>query len=307
MRFLCTIILSTVFIFVGQAQKTKLALNLDSGKTYTQSTEAKATVEQDVYGEKMKIVMNIKGDMSYLVTSIEGDSYHMEVRYESLSIDMEMPQGKNSFSSEKDDETDIFSTILKEMTGHPFQITMTNTGKITEVKNAESLFDAAFDKFPNIPEAQLNQLKTQINQAYGAKAFKGNIEMATSIFPDKPVKKGESWTIETQLESGMAADMTTNYTYVESDKSHHVIRGESVIKTADKDAYIEANGMPMRYDITGSMNSEIKVDKKTGWIIEANINQEMSGDAHIKENPQLPDGLTIPMVLTTKTKIFNNK
>ncbi len=306
MRIFSTLLLSCLFIFASYAQKAKLALNLEKGQTYKQSTDAKATVNQDVSGQKIEIVMNIKGDMSYLVTATEGDSYNMEVRYESLSIAMQMPQGNAEFSSEKDDENDIFSMILGEITKSPFEITMTKTGKITEVKNAENLFNSAFDKFPDIPVAQLNQLKSQINQAYGAKAFKGNIEMATAIFPDKPVKRGESWTINTKLESGMAADMTSNYTYVESNKDHHLIRGEAVIQTADKDAYVEANGMPMRYDMTGQMKSEIKVDKKTGWILEAKINQAIKGDTHIKENPQLPNGMTIPMEMTTEMTILNN-
>jgi hypothetical protein len=55
--------------------------------------------------------------------------------------------------------------------------------------------------------------------------------------------------------------------------------------------------MPTRYDLSGSMSSEIELDKITGWVIEAKINQEIQGDVYIKKNSKLPDGLIIPMVM----------
>ena len=55
--------------------------------------------------------------------------------------------------------------------------------------------------------------------------------------------------------------------------------------------------MPVQYDLTGEMQSEIKVDKVTGWIIEANIRQDVKGDVYIKENSKIPGGMKIPMVM----------
>jgi len=127
--------------------------------------------------------------------------------------------------------------------------------------------------------------------------------MVTAIFPDNPVNKGDKWTIKTNLESGMAALMTTEYEFTDLGSDYAMIKGNSVIETEDKDAYIESNGMPMKYDLTGSMISEIKVDKETGWIIEANINQEIKGDAYIKGNPQLPNGMKIPMIMKNEMTI----
>ena len=54
-----------------------------------------------------------------------------------------------------------------------------------------------------------------------------------------------------------------------------------------------------------SMISEIKVDKETGWIIEANINQEIKGDAYMKGNSQMPNGMKIPMMMNNEMTITN--
>jgi hypothetical protein len=254
----------------------------------------------------MNIVMTIKGGMSYNVISINPNDYDMEVKYESLSMIMELPQGKVEFSSDKNDKQDIFSAILSKMIGNTFNVKMAKNGKILEVKNIEARIESLFEDFSQIPDDQLAQFKAQMNKAYGAEAFKGNIEMVTAIFPDNPVNKGDKWTIKTNLESGMSALMTTDYEFTELTSDYAMIKGNSVIKTADKDAYIESNGMPMKYDMTGSMISEIKVDRETGWIIEANIDQEIKGDAYIKENPQMPNGMKIPMTMINKMVITNN-
>lgn len=306
MRRICLLILTVIAVTTSQAQKVQLALNLEVNKEYKQNTNAKATIVQDISGQKMTMVMIVKGNMTYLVKAINDNEYDMEVRYESLNVEMQLPQGSMMFSSEKLDENDVFSMILSEMKDKPFQVIMEKNGKIKAVKNVESLFASAFNKFPDLTEAQKEQIKSQLMKAYGEEAFKGNIEMLTAIFPDKSVSKGDQWEIKTKLESGMSANMTTVYTLEENTPTYNLIRGDSKIETEDKDAYVDTNGMPMKYDLSGTMTSEIKVDRKTGWIIEARTNQEVTGDAYIKGNPQMPDGMKIPMELKSETLISEN-
>lgn len=306
MKTIFTLIL-TVFVLTScQTQNSDLSLKLEKGKEYKQITNSKATIIQEVNGQKMNMVMTIKGTMTFLVKDITENGYNMDAKFEELSMSMQMPQGLMEFSSEKNDANDIFSTILGAMKDKAFGITMSKTGKITDVKNVEALWSTAINTFDQLPEMQKEQIKAQIMKAYGAEALKGNIEMVTAIYPDSPANRGDKWTINTKLESGMSANMTTDYEFAELTSEYALIKGKSTIVTADKDAYIESNGMPMKYDLTGSMDSEIKVDKNTGWIIEATINQKIEGDTYIKENPQLPNGMKIPMTMINDMVITNN-
>jgi hypothetical protein len=145
-----------------------------------------------------------------------------------------------------------------------------------------------------------------LKQAYGEAAFKGNIEMVTAIYPKTKVSKGDEWEISTKMESGMSGNINSTYKLSESTKEYYVIDGQSKITTEDKDAYVEMNGVALKYDIAGTMTSMIKIDKLTGWIIEANINQVIQGDTYIKENPEMPNGMKIPMVMKNKM-VFSNK
>jgi hypothetical protein len=229
----------------------------------------------------------------------------MDAKFEKLSMSMQIPQGTMEFSSEKNDVNDIFSTILGAMKNKSFGIIMSKAGKILEVRNVEALWENVINQFDPLPEMQKEQVKAQIMKAYGEDALKGNIEMVTAIYPDKAVNKGDKWTINTNLESGMSAKMITSYEFTDLTSDFALIKGNSTIETADKDAYIESNGMPLKYDLNGTMLSEIKLDKITGWILEAKITQEIKGDAYIKENPQMPNGMKIPMTMINEMLITN--
>jgi len=52
--------------------------------------------------------------------------------------------------------------------------------------------------------------------------------------------------------------------------------------------------MPVKSDINGFMEAVILVDKTTGWTKQATINQTISGNTEIKDNPKLPGGLIMP-------------
>jgi hypothetical protein len=48
------------------------------------------------------------------------------------------------------------------------------------------------------------------------------------------------------------------------------------------------------------------VDKISGWIIEAKIKQDIQGDVYIKGNPQMPDGMKIPMIMKNDLTYTSN-
>ena len=286
-----------------EAKKERLELNLTKGETYTQQMASSMSILQTINGQEVKTNMSVHGNMTYKVIDIQNSVYEIEVRYESLALKMSMPGGTMEFSSEKNDANDILSTLLGVMKNKPFLVKMTKTGKVNEVKNIENLFSDMFIKTPTLNEMQQQQIRQQLMQAYGEQAFKGNLEMCSAIFPDSTVTKGDKWVIKTKLESGMAANMETSYELKETEDTFYIISGISKIVTADKDAYIQSNGMPLKYDMTGTMTSEIKINRKTGWVIESKTSQTIQGTAQIKDNPQMPGGMSIPMTMNNEMTV----
>lgn len=305
MKTIFTLLFMFVILSSGYAKKVRLTLNLKQGEEYHQVSDSKVNINQEINGQKMNIVVQVKGSMSYLVKTVNDMNYDLQVKYDSLSMIMQLPQTTMAFSSEKIKEKDIVSEILGALKNNSFDLKLSKTGKVIEVKNIDSLFYSIFSKFPQASGSQSSQMKDQIKSLYGKDAFKGNIQMVTAIFPEEPVEAGETWTIDTSVESGMSANVSTTYTLKDHQKDYTLIDGDARFETVSTDGYTEKNGMPIKYDLSGTIKSEMKIDSQTGWIVEAKIIQDIQGDTYIKENPQTPDGMKIPMIMNSETVITN--
>ena len=288
--FLLGTITSSVF-----GQKQNLGFNLKIGQTYNHVMHSSSSIKQEINGQEINIDVTLSGKMAFKVTNLVNTVYSMSVSYEQLAMTMKLPNGEMIFNSEKEDKTDIFSSMLGEIKGKQFLVKMTSIGKIVEVENLDFIFENLIDKFPTLTLIQKQQIKTQLKQAYGEKAFKGSFEMITAIYPNTAVSKGGSWEIKTLLETGFAATLTTTFELKDKTESYNLIVGKGKIITLDKDAYTQVNGMPTQYNLSGTMNSNLKVDPNTGWIIEAKVNQLIAGNVEIKDNPNLPGGMITPM------------
>jgi len=304
MKYFYTFLLCLTGLSLSFGQKVELGLNLVEGRTYTQNSVSSVSIVQNINGQELNINMSIKGSMSYLVKTATKVDYVIEMSYETLSMFMELPQGGSvEFSSQKTDQNDIMSTVLKGITEQPITLILGNNGTVREVSELDSLWTSVFSQFPNIPEEQLNQVKAQIRNAYGPDALKANIEMVTAIFPEDRVLVGDEWIVNTSMQSPMSVDVNTTYSLAGIHNDYYLIAGNSSLQTADTAAIVDTNGMPMKYSLSGVIASEIKIDKESGWIIEAHNVQDIEGEAQIQANPQLPMTMTIPMVMKNETVI----
>ena len=303
MRTLYPFVIAFLLSQTSYSQKVTLGLHLDKGHTYYQLIHSQTRIGEAVNGQDIEIKMSIYGKTAYLVKDIVNGDYQMEVIFKSLEMDMESPQKKVQFSSEKNDTTDILSSLLSEMTNKAFTITLTKKGKVEDVNGLDNIFDHLLDKFSQLKQEQKQQIKDQLMKAYGAKAMKGSIEMVTSVFPDIPVKKGDQWNIMTQLESGFPISLQSEYQYNGSSDSTYLIHGVGKMNTADKEAYIESNGMPLKYDLSGTLESDIQIERNSGWISSATITEKMKGNMEVKDNPKIPGGMVIPMTIETVSSV----
>ncbi len=303
MRIIDTLIISLLLFTSVQAQKVELSMNLKVGERYGQTSESKISINQVVNGQALDIGMVVRGGMTFLVLSANKEEYEMEMMYEHLSMKIDHPKGAMEFDSEKAHGDDIMSTILSSITMKPIGIVMTRAGIVSEVSDMDSIWTHVFEEFSKVPEDQINQARGQINEAYGSAALKANIEMVTAIFPDHRVGVGDEWTVNTTMEAGMTVNVTTTYKLEEIQADFYVITGDSKLQTADKEAIVDANGMSMKYDLSGVLLSRIRLNRESGWIIEGKSTQDIKGNAYVQASPTMPMAMTIPMTMKNETVI----
>lgn len=299
-NLLCLTLLT--ILFSSCSEKHEITLNLEMGKDYSQETNLNAIINQSINGQDIEIEMIMNGNMNYHVKSVNTDDFDLEVSYTKLEMQMKMPTMNVAYSSETPDKEDQFSLILSQMVGKSFGVKMSKTGKVISVDNIDDLFSSVFNAFPDLDLATREQMKSQLLDSYGDKAFKGNIEMVSAIFPGKPVSQGDSWEIETLIESTMKAGVVSTYTLKEINEDHYIISGSSVISSLE-DGSMETQGVQMKFNIGGDMTSKLKVDKSTGWILDGDVSQTIEGNVKIEAGPNNPEEIEYPISMINTMKV----
>ena len=295
MKKILNLVIVILIITSCQKQKVKLELNLIKNETYLQKFNSDMMITETVNGQPMDIKMTIGGTMSYKVINILDSIYNMDVTYKVLFLKMNLQGRDIEYSSEKKDTNDIFSNILGLLKDKSINMNISKAGRIKDLKGIDSLFSGIFEMFPNLPEDKKQQIKEQMKQSFGEKSFKGNLQMTTSIFPETTVSIGDKWKINSVLESTMKANLETTYELKDIKDSCYIITGTSTLNTNKNGKDFEMSDMKIKYDFNGTIVSELKIDKKTGWIIEGKVNQEMSGNAKVVDSEKTPGGMNIPM------------
>jgi hypothetical protein len=293
--FLSTFLLSVIAL-TAFAQKVKPALNLAKGETYYTVTVSNSTISQTFNGQDVNYTIGMSGKTAFKVIDIVDTVYNMEVSYKSIGMKMQTPQATMDFNSDAKDPQDLPSKLLAALRDKPFLVSISKNGRVLSVKNIDKIMTSVFDGITSVDSTQKAQVKTQFTQSFGEAAFKGNLEQTLAIYPGKKVAKNDTWVIHVQLESTMSANITTTYQLLDITDAGYVIHGDGKLATLS-DKVSKINGMEATYALTGTMKSDINVDKKTGWVTQAKLKQDMSGNFNIKDNPQVPGGMTVPMTV----------
>lgn len=284
------------------AQKQDLRLHLVKGAVYHQSLSSRSDINQTVKGQMIKTMLNIGGRLQFEVKDVRDSVYEMEAQYDRLDMTIRSTYQNGTFSSDSAGK-DVMSTILASMTHQPFLLEMTNKGRISHV-HSDALLAHLFDNFPQLTEDQKAQLHSQMEQTWGEQAFISSFEMVTAIFPDHLVGPNEGWTVQTNLRSLLKINANTEYRIQGITDSFYTIYGACKISTDQKNNdYTDLNGMPAKYNLTGTMNSVLSLDKKSLWINHASLTQQMGGTVEIKDCPKFPGGGVIDMQFVSEIKV----
>ena len=309
MKLFLSIALTILTTFTVQAKKYDISLNLEEGKTYTLNSKSSIIVTQSYNGNEMKITMNLDFSIDYTVKTAGNNEFVLDVKYTDLGMLMDMPQGKLDYSSGKevsDTLNDLMSIMFDNMVGKSFEMTLNNKGKVKNVTGFEEIMAHLFDNLPSSIDLQKDQLMGQMNNAFGEDSFKHSMEAATAIFPDKPVKVGDTWEIETTINSTIEFNIKNVYTLEKVTNELYLVKAIGSIGTAQSDEFIERNGVFAKQELSGTSESEITLSKKTGWIQLSEVKQDINGTTYMK---QTEDGevMEMPMKLDGVTTVTSVK
>jgi hypothetical protein len=285
--------------FYVKAQKSRPRLHLTSGQTYYLESNDTSTSLQSIGGRENKVNTIITLRIAFNVTGITDTLYSLEARYQSLAMKIKLADTTLNMSSEMNSKPDTPSVIMSRIVNNPFVVTITSGGKIQSIKNLDKLVTGACSDFPLVDSAKKKKVTDQFVNAFGEGSVKGLLEMGIAVFPDRPIAKYDRWMLNSVISSPASAQVHASYQLVDLTPGFYFIKGEGTIGSEKQAKPVDLNGMPATYDLNGSLLNEIKIDPKTGWIIQIKLKQLIEENIEILDNPKIPGGMTVPMMFTT--------
>nr|WP_068891757.1 DUF6263 family protein [Pedobacter panaciterrae] len=283
------------------SEPARILIKLTKGQSYIQHIVTKMSVSQKIM-EKETTSLSISDMVNKCeVIDVSDSIYTLKVTYQSMSTKI-LVNGDSSATVKNP-----MSSILKELKGKSYQVKMSNSGRIVETIGADSIFKDLIAKMPSLPEELKAALVKQMSDSYGDKALKENAALGMNFYPQKSVKEGDTWNV--RREGGdnlMAPKIDAAYKLDKITLSEYIISGKStmVVGSNGKNGVMNIV-IPMQYDLSGTMNSNYKIDKKTGMIKESKINQEMKGNITINSGALAKSDSKIAMSITGEIILTN--
>ncbi len=288
----------------GSKEKYTLVYNLNKGDVFKQVIMMDMNISQNVMGQKMDIDTYTEVETSYYIHEVNEETIALDFIFDSMNMAMDMAGVNFTMDSRTNEDVATMtnlSPMLKSLTNLPLSIVMDHKGNVKSFTGLEKIMEAMVNSLDNnIDPASKQQLLTQFEQQFGAESMQSTFEQSITIFPEHEVSIGESWKSSSKINSGqinMYTDTKTTLKRVSGNVAVLEIKGE--FSTGDTPITQITNGMETKVSLKGKQTGTTEIDLLTGWIIKAEIVQDMKTEVEAA-------GMKLPQNIINKVTIESN-
>lgn len=237
-----------------------LKFNFQKGRTYNYAM----TFDISRKNDDKSIGSTMKWSYNMQVVDEKSDMKTIKTTYKRIDMTTDMPNGqKMEFSSEKQVDAMDFMQLPSKMfgiiKGKSFTMQVNGKGEVVSVSGFDKIGEAVVNEM-NVPEEMKPMMRQNFQKQFNDEAAKQIFSQAFEIYPNKPVKIGDSWKSSSTI-AALKQDVATVYT-VKNIKGNRVfVSGEAKLKTNDGKN-------------SGTQTSKLIIDAKTGLLIDGLFDQK---------------------------------
>lgn len=269
---LFAIIICGLISISALAQKTYvLRQNYPTGYKYDFSINSDQIINQKIGSQDIHLTQNIGTDYTFDIT--EGHNGEKDVKVTYNKIFMKSVAMGNTMTYNSDEQDSTKKNPFSGLKGASFFMTVTPNGGIKTVAGIDKMLDNMAAKMSN-DTSEVRQIKNALSKQFSAEIVKETMESSFKIYPEKQVKIGDSWTVDTKLQMSMPIETITEYTLKDVKDGIAIL---SVKGTLVSKGSFEAMGNKMETDLKGTNSGETAVDIKTGIVLNSHLRIELYG------------------------------
>ncbi|MEI8204036.1 MAG: DUF6263 family protein [Bacteroidota bacterium] len=300
-------ILSILFLIsCSSGEKKTISLKLEKGKTYSLSTHSEQNMTMTVMGFNQETKTVVDGDMQYAVLDINSDSsYNINCKY--IGMKMLMDMGMMKINSEDSNGTSKpMHDAMKLLKGFGFSMKVSPAGKVKELQGLDSLIEYLVKSASSNDTVKTASLKETWSKYFSPSKFAGSFEDMFMFIPNKAVAVGDSWEKTSENTLVFPMKMINKFKVKELTADYILLKSTTTIETGSNPT-MEVSGAKMKFEMKGKQEGTVKLDVKTGWIIESEANMDISGEmqmdmSSISKKPGMDFKLPFKMEMKTTNK-----
>jgi hypothetical protein len=254
------------------AQKTYiLKQDYPVGKRYDYAINSDQIVNQKVAGKESDFIQNIGTDYTFEVKEAQGADKKINVIYK--RINMKSVGMGRELIIDSDKEEAGKQNPFAGLRNASFSMILSSNGSVKSISGMDKMISEMARKMTS-DTTQIKPIIVSLSKQFNAEVVRQTMESSLKIFPDKPVKIGDSWTINTKMHVTMPVESITTYTLKEVNGNVAVlaIRGTLISK-----GEFDSMGNKMTSDLKGLNVGDAQVDLKTGMILNSHTRTELYG------------------------------
>ncbi|RNL49677.1 DUF6263 family protein [Pedobacter jejuensis] len=260
------------------AQQTYLLKqNYPIGKKYSYTFNSDQIISQKVDGKELNYIQNVGTDYTFDISEAKAGDKNIKVIYRRLNIKSVGAGNEMILDSDKEEigKPNPFAGLRNAT----FNMIMAPNGGVKSISGIDKMVDSMAAKMTT-DTAQLKQIKTSLSKQFNAEVIKQSMESSLKIFPDKAVKIGDSWVVNTKVVITMPIESAVTYTLkeVKDGIATLTIKGTLVSKGA-----FESLGSKMETDLKGMNIGDAQIDLKTGMVLNTHTRLELYGKMKVAE------------------------
>ncbi|MCD6385869.1 hypothetical protein J7M23_08850 [Candidatus Sumerlaeota bacterium] len=292
---MCIVFLSLIVLGTFSAEKTVLLrYHFAKGDKFLIKGSTTMQMVQTMMGEETKMDTVVKQTVKCEVVDVKKDGTAViKTKFDSIYFKMSSPQMTLEYDSSKKQSTDnpmlkVFDFMMTE----PITFEMNPLGKIVEIKGLDSLLEKAIESMNIEQPAMKKQMRDMMQKMIGDKHNQFSTKSFVT-FPENPVKPGDTWNFEQEIQIISPTSFKTEYKLVELKNNVASIESKMTIKPGEESKPTQFGNLSLQMNISGEITGIQKIDLKTGLIIDSSQTYNFHGTMKGTMPPQ--QEITIPI------------
>jgi hypothetical protein len=271
-----------------------LKLNLQPGSQYLYTMDMKMTMQQSAMGNTVKTEQDMMMESTYDVSAGEGNNKRITVTYDRIAMSLKNPMMSMSYDSKDPAKSDPKLAMMSGMLNKPFSMEVTDHGEIRKIEGLGDIINGMGDT----TTLEGMEMRRQMGQTFNDTAIRSMMQQSLNVFPDHPVKPGDTWKKSYSMNMGimnMSIDNQFKLTSVTGNTAH--VEMNATIKGGGTTA---PEMKSMNINLSGDQKGTMDVEIATGLVTESKVKQNIKGDISAM-------GMKIPMTIAADIHLSAKK